>query len=171
MVMHVPRSPAFSPCLREIVRRLHASLLACRPAFSVTYSSPCYSFHVSRIWPHVNLPFSVQPGLAVLPSRAVSLTSQSTRGLYHSFECLSEELGIVSYLVIAVFFSSNDHDLWEMMMPLRALLWPQYLVGLQWQLADRRDEDRGKSVEVEWVDIDTPVVVNLLQTCVGLDQA
>lgn len=47
----------------------------------------CFSFHtVSCVWLHVNLPFSVQPGPAVLPSGQWSpLTSCSTQDLYHSF--------------------------------------------------------------------------------------
>ena len=58
------------------------------PAFSVAHSPlPCYSFHVvSGIWPHLNLPFWCSLGLQCCPAGLCSpLTSQSTRGLYHSF--------------------------------------------------------------------------------------
>ena len=58
------------------------------PAFSAAHSPlPCYSFHVvSCIWPHLNLPFWCSLGLQCCPAGLCSpLTSQSTRGLYHSF--------------------------------------------------------------------------------------
>ena len=70
-VMHAPRSSAFSLCLREAVRRPTRACFPVACLFSNPLASPCCSFcAVSRIWPHVNLLFSVQSGPAVLPSGA-----------------------------------------------------------------------------------------------------
>lgn len=154
--MHAPRSPAFSPCLREIVRRpmrayLHATCLFSNLLF------PCYSFHVvSRIWPHVNLPFSVQPGLAALPSRAVLLSDLPEHTWSLSFiwsaSCIAGHCELSCNC--CVFLSNEIMHLWEMMMPLHTL-WPQYLVGFQWQLADRGMKHCGEvcGSRMSWHDV------------------
>ena len=71
-VTHAPRSPAFSPCLREIVRRptwacFHAACLFSSPLSSPLLLFPCGLLYLASLKP----PILVQSGLAVLPSGAV----------------------------------------------------------------------------------------------------
>lgn len=94
--------------------------------FHNALACPLHSLHaIFHFWPNAKLPFSMQPGPAVLPSGAVLSSDllQHTVFNIHS-ECIVHSLALLAISVICIYFSpTRSRVLWEITMPLRTL-WP-----------------------------------------------